>query len=54
MRNWRAWLQAFIDLVAMTILLCVLVVAITLLFGTEKQANDLGLLFLSVRRSLGL
>jgi hypothetical protein len=54
MRDWRVWLQAFVDLIALAMLLCVLVVAITLLFGTEKQANDLGLLFLSVRRSLGL
>jgi uncharacterized membrane protein len=54
MRDWRMWLQAFVDLIVMAIVLCVLIVAITLLFGTEKQANDLGLLFLSVRRSLGL
>jgi uncharacterized membrane protein len=54
MRNWKLWLHALVDLIAMVVTLCMLIVGMTLLFGSERQANDLGLFVMSIRRSLGL
>jgi hypothetical protein len=54
MRDWKLWLHALVDLAALLVILCVLIIGVTLLFGSERQANDLGLFVMSIRRSLGL
>lgn len=50
----KDWLQAFAEMFTLFVTLCVIVITFTLLFGTEQQVNNLGLMFLSFRRNLGL